>query len=779
MAEEPPPLPTPLSLADLWEIFRPYAKKIRTLVLGSSLLGAFLALSLPVEYLGEATFREKTSKGGGVGNVSLLQLVSGETGILGPYENEAKSTFKSRTLLEQVVKTLHLQARLTADREEREWVWHRIQRHLLGMWGVVRQDPFPSWTEKEPLLEVGEVMYESEVPVEFWIDLQPTGAYSVRRKKTGEELVQGILGERIQVGEVAFLLRLSGRKTAAEAAGGYQLSISSPARAAKELGERVRIEPDKEDKNLLHILVRAKGRKQASQLANTWIEAYQKYLKEIRDHLSKTQIRYLHERQQQLSENLQLQMERHAHFLAHDLFPSGFVHSEKEMDFLSRSQQEYREKLLANQLEIQRLETLQPERDVYYEAYVRHAGDSDVINALLQEIRTFKQKRDGLEIEMQKRGDPLLEVDARLGSFQTAFSEQMDELSSVQLLLREVQDLSDRFRQGLGPDPDASILREPRFLVQDWLLRLQGEGERGEKERRVSNFQFYLANLERLFLVQEKMLKERLSHQQNPAKEFRGIALHVAEELYGQYCSRIVEEESHLQQYVFLLRQMQEPAFEITSFSSCLEDPVSQELIHKTGQIALALRDGDNRTLREKERLQEELSLHRRFFQLHLQQMGEVSALHQKLLREKTEALQAISLELIHQQISLLEQTLREYIASRLENLREDRLHLQQHLERIRQELALLPKKWMAEQLLEQEVATNQLIVEEIAKMVESKNIAHQMNLVQSAPLDLAIPPLHPISPPLLLYMLFGAFGSGMLSLFWVFGRHLSREKKR
>lgn len=779
MSEEQPPIPTPLSVADLWEIFRPYAKKIRTIVLVSSFFGAFLALSLPVEYLGEATFREKTSKGGGVGNLALLQLVSGESGILGPYENEAKSTIKSRTLLERVVKTLHLQARLRADQEEREWIWHRIVRQILGIWGVVWQDPFPSLMEKEPLLELREVVYEGEVPVEFWIDLQPTGKYSARSKKTGEELAQGNLGERLQVREVSFVLRLHGHTTAAEAAGGYRVSFSSLAKAAKELGERVRIEPDKEDKNLLHILVKATGRKQASQVANTLIEMYQQYLKEIRDHLSKTQIRYLHERQQQLGENLQQQMERHAHFLTHDLFQSGFVHSEKEMDFLSCSQQEYREKLLANQLEIQRLEALQPERDVYYEAYVRHAGDSDVINALLQEIRVFKQKRDGLEIEMQKREDPLLQPDAGAGSFQTAFSEQMDELSSVQLLLKEVQDLHDRFRQGLEPDPDATILREPRFLVQDWLVRLQSDGERGEKERRVSNFQFYLANLERLFLVQEKMLKERLSHQQNPAKEFRGIALHVAEELYGQYCSRIVEEESHLQQYIFLLKQIQEPAFEITALSSCLEDPVSQDLIHKTGQIALALRDGDNRTMREKERLQEELSLHRRFFQLHLQQMGEISALNQKLLREKTEALQAISLELIHQQISLLEQTLREYIASRLENLREDRLHLQQHLQRIRQELSLLPKKWMAEQLLEQEVATNQLIVEEIAKMVESKNISHHMNLVQSAPLDRAIPPLHPISPPLLLYMLLGAFGSGMLSLFWVFSRHFSCRKER
>ena len=265
----------------------------------------------------------------------------------------------------------------------------------------------------------------------------------------------------------------------------------------------------------------------------------------------------------------------------------------------------------------------------------------------------------------------------------------------------------------------------------------------------------------------------------NPAKEFRGIALHVAEDLYGQYCSRIVEEESRLQQYVFLQRQIQDPNFEITSLSSSLEDPVSQDLIQKTGQIAFALRDGENRTVREKERLQEELSLHRRFFQLHLQQMGEASSLHQNLLREKTEALQAISLDLTHQQISLLEQTLREYIASRLENLQEDRLHLQQHLQRIRQELALLPKKWMAEQILEQEVATNQLIVEEIAKMVESKNIAHHMNLVQSAPLDRAIPPLHPISPPLLLYMLVGAFGGGVFSLLWVLYRHIPHEQER
>ena len=65
--------------------------------------------------------------------------------------------------------------------------------------------------------------------------------------------------------------------------------------------------------------------------------------------------------------------------------------------------------------------------------------------------------------------------------------------------------------------------------------------------------------------------------------------------------------------------------------------------------------------------------------------------------------------------------------------------------------------------ILEQDVETNQLIVEEIAKIVESKNISHNLEVIQSAPVDPALPPVHPLTPSVFLWTILGCFLGAVL----------------
>src|SRR5262249_5022302 len=131
--------------------------------------------------------------------------------------------------------------------------------------------------------------------------------------------------------------------------------------------------------------------------------------------------------------------------------------------------------------------------------------------------------------------------------------------------------------------------------------------------------------------------------------------------------------------------------------------------------------------------------------------------------------------ELIYQQISLLEKNLTDYVASRLENLEQERTIIKQHLENIQHEMALLPKRWMAEQLIEQQVEINQLIVKEIAGMVETKNISHNLEVILSAPIDLAVPPLHPNRPGVLLYSILGCVLGGLVGTSFMLGRSITQ----
>jgi len=198
-------------------------------------------------------------------------------------------------------------------------------------------------------------------------------------------------------------------------------------------------------------------------------------------------------------------------------------------------------------------------------------------------------------------------------------------------------------------------------------------------------------------------------------------------------------------------------------------------MIKKASTLVLTLRDQNNQSVREQERLKEELDLQRTFLSLHLKQTVQLMQLNKQLIDEKVFALQNVSIELIHRQISLLENTLKDYLESRLENLRQERVLINEHLKHIRNDMASLPKKWAAEQLLEQEVETNKLIVEEIAKMVESKNITHNLEMIQSAPIDLSIPPVHPIMPKVFLFTILGFLFGGLFGSGLAFGKTITK----
>lgn len=131
-------------------------------------------------------------------------------------------------------------------------------------------------------------------------------------------------------------------------------------------------------------------------------------------------------------------------------------------------------------------------------------------------------------------------------------------------------------------------------------------------------------------------------------------------------------------------------------------------------------------------------------------------------------------LELIDRQVSVSEKHLREYIENRLKDMKPERIAIANHIEELNKKMALLPQRRVAEMMIEQNMETGRLIVEEMAKMVESKNISHKLELVQSAPVDIAVLPLHPTSD-LLLFTLSGMLLGGLLSFGTIVAGAISR----
>src|SRR5262249_41673901 len=148
----------------------------------------------------------------------------------------------------------------------------------------------------------------------------------------------------------------------------------------------------------------------------------------------------------------------------------------------------------------------------------------------------------------------------------------------------------------------------------------------------------------------------------------------------------------------------------------------------------------------------------------HVEQMLKLLKLREELFKEKLFSIQNMQLELIHQKISVLQKHLNAYISSRISNLKQEKSSIELQQQALKQEMGKLPNKWASEQLVELHLEMTQKLIEEIAKLVESKNISTNLDVTQSAPLDKSLSPIHPQSPNLLIFALLGCIGGCALA---------------
>lgn len=746
-----------LSLSDVRDFCRRAKKQIVLTSLFFAFLGTLFALTRPVHYRVDGTFREKSSKSGQISNTLIAMI----PGIQQTFENEAVASLQSRTLIDPLIKKLHLQA-IVCPEEERDSYLKRIKNNgQLEISSLVGDYNRPILTPCESLLHLTSLSYEKEDSTALKILFFSDKEYEVFHRSGGKSIGKGALNEPFTTDTFSFTLA-SSASTSLKGKG-YQLQLISMEMAMDAFKKKLKIQSDNEDKHLIQIQYLCSDRKQGCHALNELMYGYQDYLKKKNDRQASLQVEYLEKKRTEASRQLENVMGKYAASLSQDLTSFGFADSGKEMEFLGQSQQQFKQRLISNELEIKRLQNVQTGQCVYYDQYTSHSGDPQIINKVLEETRSLKQQQDSLYLAIKK--SPFFDV----REFQSAFDQQMEDLQQIQRYLQELDALLSAYAKGETPDLTLDLFNDPRYLIQTWHNKTE-KGTESEK----SHYYFYLHNLKRLFRVHEKIIQERMTHQQNPSLEFQGIELSTAKELYILYSKKLNDLEASIRQNTFLMEQMQDPHFEISSLSTILTDSVSLQMIARASELVLNLKDEDNRSAKEQERLKEELQLQRAFLLSHLQQTNQLIHLNQQLVQEKIYALQNVQLELIHQHISVAERNLNDYIVTRLENLRQERALIEEHMAQIQKEMSSLPQRWVSEKIIQQNVAINEFIVEQVAEMVESKNIQHKLEVIQSEPMDLAFSPINPLPPRVTLYALLGLFFGGLASFGFLLSRSLS-----
>lgn len=252
------------------------------------------------------------------------------------------------------------------------------------------------------------------------------------------------------------------------------------------------------------------------------------------------------------------------------------------------------------------------------------------------------------------------------------------------------------------------------------------------------------------------------------ADEFTTLDLPTANQLYTDQCKGFNHLEGECRQQEFVLEQLNDPNFEITSLSTIQQDQVCHDIIARAIQIELMLNDNNNRTAREMARLREELEQQKKFLHNHVQESHRIIAERKKYTLHKIGALQSHSHNLIDKKIKILKKQLADYVDERIKTLVQEKNTLKTQQLILQKELQKLPAKWAAQKVVEQQLATNKTLTEELTSMVESKLISANIDISQSGPLDSAYSHIHPRRPHLILFTFMGAIGGFLVAMTWL-----------
>ncbi|WP_155117373.1 hypothetical protein [Neochlamydia sp. EPS4] len=748
-----------ITITDLLHILKIHKVAIISVALFCCIFAACFALSRPVIYNISGTFKDKGKSKSGLSTLSQL-LISGANET----EGEALATIKSRKLMEKLIYRRGLQG-LLIKMEPRFDLLGSIPENILVEYAHFISLKKPILPDHPPSLWLQDVAYNDEISKVFtlhFINEEFFEVYDENNRKIGKHE----WGRKVTGKDYAFTVM----KKSSEPLAGTQwyLELMPLHRVSEDLLAALSIQADQNDRNLLHIKLQHSNRHVGTEILNSMMLIYQEHIRQEQKRISQEQIAYLEKRQQEMGAKLRQMMVAHAKNMSSDISTSGFFNSLKAIEFYSANQTHYQQKLYDIELAIRRLSHAQQENCAFYDLQ----GDPGVINQSLAEIRALKQQSDALDIAL-KNAYP-----SGNHHFHDSFTEQLLDLEQAKRLSIEATCLLRSLESGQGQPTIALLVNDSKFAVQAWqdkLLVAQNdmdscfsEEERTDKALALKtakeNFVSYLKNLIHLFDVQEKVIQERLAFQQSPQNEFQGIDIVTSKELYISYTRMLNEVQGLIRQLDFMIEQLKNPNFEVTSMSGIQNDFVTNEMISKASQIVQAIKDQNNRSAKEMERLKEQLDVQKDFLRQHLNQAAMLHKLKEQLIKEKIVSLQSVTLGLLRQQISILDKHMQEYMAIRLNDLKQETNLIVQHQEQLRKEMKDLPNKWVEERLIDQQLLINQKMVEEITSLVESKNLTSNLEILQSYPQDFAVPPLHPKSPRSLLYAAFGAFTGAFIT---------------
>ncbi len=751
-----------VTFSDLAYFFNKWKRCIGTLAVAFALVGMLYGLTRPLEYEVTASFRDKFKAQSTFSSTMLLLSASPQT-----THGEAVTLFRSRTLQTTLIQRLGLQASVAP---------HTLRFPRLTMMRDNFRVELTTWFGgKKPIL----ADFQSEVYLENleYLEVEPLSLQLLFLNEEEYEVTglpetakaRGKIGEPLINGAFTFTLHrfeesvLEGKK--------YQIHIASFQDALNQLSQKLIVEQDKDDRSLIRLRYRAGERWKAKRVLNTLMAIYQEYLQEEQFRFLNKQVEYLRERQVEMEKTLHQRMLTHAKALSSEVISIGFPDAQLAMNALAQTQQRYAQQQLAIDLELKRFSQLKRESVPAHHLFSLAASGE---NEILTQMRMYKQQADVLDLALRdSEGDEEGQGES--------IEKLMEQAALINKREEEIGALLYVVQSGEIPEIPRGLIHDSSYGLTTWAELLLNSPP-SEREFACMHLSQYLERLLHLTRVEYKTVQEKMTYRRTSPKELQGITLATAQELYLSYNQQLHQTEKEIMQKRFLVEQLQDLDFEVSSLSTILTDSISLEMIQHISLLTRSLRDKENRSQKELERLNQEIILYKNFLILHLRQTEQLLSVHETLLKSKIKTIQWATVEALHREISIHEEHVKDFINDKIAYLQLERRVIEGHQKDLQREMSLLPSRWISGKMIDHQMELNKRMVEEVTRLVESKNIESNLQVIQSAPLDHAVLERHSLPPHIVFFSFFGGLvglllgtGAAVAQAVWV-GVPLSKE---
>jgi uncharacterized protein involved in exopolysaccharide biosynthesis len=721
-----------ISLRDL--LF--YIKKNKNFILRSVILGTLffiaMALTKPVVYHSKASFIDRGKSNGTLDPAAFI-LGNKEPGT------SVYSLVQSERILKATTLNLGLQAKISPS-SEIPFFW-RPYYHLQNSWAQFQQTKTPIFADPLPPFRLRNLSYNDEKILSLDLFLKGDGTFLVEEPLTGAKM-EGNEGFPLTFLGIVFTLERT--KEAKE--GLYQVHLFPIVPTISELKKSVVAESSKKNSNLILLECYHPSRETSALILNTLMAEVENELKTLEKEGTDKQIAILETRQNQSFNALSSLLHLRADVLTKDFNQLGFIDSEKAIAFYVEVKSHLEKELLRLNFEKRALEeTVKLSRNNI--EILTSISNVPFLQKPIQKMRELQTKRDSLSLAILHETKP----SENNFSFATwdRFEKGKNEIKQQLTNLEKTGAIEQSNLPFLGAFKDLLNHKE-----NDPLASYKREGCKNT-----------LLQLAHLYEIEENTLRQAPYEMSQEFSTYEGIPSQLSFELLLAYQKNLDETQEKSRQLSYLIDEFEKQDLPLSAIASSLSQQFLKEFAEKIIVLESTLIDPKNRSQKEQDRIRDELELERHFLKGHLKGLFEILTIRSELLKEKMSELRKVTLSGLYQELSILQNEILEGMTERIQRISEEEALLIEEKNILLEKMAPLPHIWVEETILNQKRELQQHLFREITTASASKELASQLNLVLSSPLDKGITPLLPVDPNLLLFSILGGFSGFFLSV--------------